>query len=121
MVKINMVNLTNKILLCLVIIFCTIRIGVKAQILEVFADTLPYLQELRQALFPSDESKISAKDHPNCIEEEESRNYREWTTIDTIIMVRLNQPDKKQFFDLLLKIAKTKNYAYFKPLMAMYE
>lgn len=84
-------------------------------------DTLPYLEELRQALFPPDEPKISAKDHPKCVEDEGSRRYIQWTRIDTTIMVRLNQPDKNQVCDLLLKIATTKNYDYFQPLMKLYE
>lgn len=79
------------------------------------------LEPLREALFPPDEPKISAKDHPKGVEGEESRDFREWASIDTIILVRLHQPDKQQVCDLLLQIAMTKNNAYFQPLMEMYK
>jgi len=101
--------------------FCIMHIGSRVQSQEDNTNTLPYLEELRQALFPPDEPKINAKDHLNCIETSGSRYFTEWEELDSIIMVRVNQPDKKLVCDLLLKIALTKDYAYYQPLMDMYE
>jgi hypothetical protein len=116
-----MMKNTNKILLCLITIFCFIEPGIKAQNQDASEETLPFLEELRQALFPPDEPKISGKYHPNCIEDEGSSYYREWEELDTIIMVRVNQPDKDRVCNLLHKIAMTKNYAYYEPLLEIYE
>ncbi len=122
MVKLKPMKNTIKFIYCLIIIFWGINFELQAQAPDHQTDKdLPYLKELREALFPPDEPKISAKDHPNCKEDEESSRYRDWTEIDTIIMVRLHQPDKKQVCELLLKIAETKNYSYFQPLMDIYE
>lgn len=97
------------------------HLGNKVQSQEDNTNTLPYLEELRQALFPPDEPEISGKYHPDFIEKEDSRGFKRWADIDTTIMVRTNQPDKDYVCDLLEKIAMTKNYAYFQPLMEMYE
>jgi hypothetical protein len=121
--KLKPMKNTIKIIYSLLIIFCGINFKLQAQTPDRQTEKdLPYLKELREALFPPDEPKISAKEHPKCKEEDEwSSRYRDWTQIDTIIMVRLHQPDKKQVCELLLKIAMTKNYAYFQGLMDMYE
>lgn len=111
----------KKLFLCFIAIISFIEPRIKAQVQPASADSLPYLEDLRQALFPPDEPKISAKYHPDFIEKEDSRYFWRWEELDTIIMVRLNQPDKDRVCHLLQKIAKTKNYTYFQPLMEMYE
>lgn len=108
-------------MLGLITMFCIMHLSNKVQSQEDKTNTLPYLEELRKALFPPDEPKISGKYHPDYIEEESSRGYKRWANLDTTIMVRAIQPDKDRVCNLLQKIAMTKNYAYFQPLMEMYE
>ena len=101
--------------------FCIMHLGNKVQSQEDNANTLPYLEELRQALFPPDEPKISGKYHPNCIEDKRSRYFGVWEELDSSIMVRVNQPDKDRVCNLLQKITMTKNYTYYEHLIEMYE
>ena len=114
-------KITNIAKLILFVFIHTLHVSGFAQIQEKNSGNLPYLKELEKMLFPPDEPKINGKYHPNCIEDDGSRYYRTWEELDTIIMVRANQPDKDRICNLLQKIATTKNYVYFQPLMEMYK
>ena len=78
---------------------------------SIQSDTL--LQALERALFPPHSILARIRDYPDC-----------WTygmNIDTNRLVRLPQPDHYKVGELLRRIAYTKEYRYFEPVMAMYE
>ena len=106
----------------IVITILLINRGIAQSFQNVQNDSLSLLSALNEVLFPPDYPKINAYLHPLCMNKEiEGYEFNRISNVDSSVMVRVSQPDAILVNDLLLKIAMTRDYRYFAPLMEMYQ
>jgi hypothetical protein len=111
--KIKQVITYKYILLCLVS-----TMGSTNLFSAQMTDTLPLLQSLRAELFPSNETRMSILEYPNC-QVDEIYYYK--YNLDSSAMVRQNQPKYERVTQIFTQIMDTKDVAYLPYLLEYYD